>query len=77
MKENEEEEKEPIDIEFTEQKAGLEMMKILLNLDDRLCKKKKISFWITSLKITKASWWVFFSKKLLDDCDIIPNEKKK
>ena len=34
------EEKEPIDIEFTQQKADPEMMKILSTLDDRLSKKE-------------------------------------
>ena len=56
-KENEEEERIPINIELTEQKAGPEMMKMLLNLDDRMYNKKtgKILLWLTSLKITKAS----------------------
>ena len=38
--ENDEEEKEPINIELTEQKQILIMMKMLLTLDDRVCKKK-------------------------------------
>ena len=53
--EENEEEKELIDIEFSEQKYGTEMMKILLTLDDRKFKKKKktrkILIWLTSLKI--------------------------
>ena len=54
---NNEEEKELIDIELTEQKAGPEMIKMLLTIDDRLYKKKtrKILLWLTSLKITKAA----------------------
>ena len=32
--------KEPIDIEFTKQIAGLKMMKILLTLDDLMYKMK-------------------------------------
>ena len=32
-------EKEPIDIEFTEQKAGPEMMKMLMTLNDHVYKK--------------------------------------
>ena len=52
-----EEEKEPIDIEFTKQKDDPEMMKILLTLNDQVYKKKtrKILLWLTSLRITKAS----------------------
>ena len=33
---NEEEEKEPIDIEFTEQKADPEIIKMLLTLEDQM-----------------------------------------
>ena len=35
LKENDEEEKEPIDIEFTDQNTDPEMMKMLLTLDDQ------------------------------------------
>ena len=34
FRENDKEEKEPIEIEFTEQKAGPEVMKMLLTLND-------------------------------------------
>ena len=49
LEKSEEEEKEPITIEFTEQKADPEMMKMLLTLDDRIYKKKtrKILLWLT------------------------------
>ena len=82
LEQNYEEEKGPIDIEFNEQKTDPEIMKMLLTFDDRMCNKKmrKILFWLTSLKITKASWWCIFFKKvtgwLFDDCGIVPNEKK-
>ena len=43
-------------------------------------KERKILLRLTSLKITKASWWQKFYKKvtewLFDDCKIVPNEKK-
>ena len=68
--------KETIDIEFTQQAAAPEMMKMLLTLADLVFKMKKILFWLTWLKITKASWWGKFKKKLLDDYGIVPNEKK-
>ena len=57
LEEKEDEEKEPIDIVFTEQKQILIMIKILLTLNDRMYTKKtrKILLWLTSLKITKAS----------------------
>ena len=45
--EENEEEKEPIHTELTEQKAVPEMMKILLTLNDQVYKKtKKILLWI-------------------------------
>ena len=52
-----EEEKEPIDIEFTEKNADSEMMKMPLTLEDQVNKKKtrKILLWLTSLKITKQA----------------------
>ena len=80
--EENEEEKEPIDIEFPEQKADPEMMKMLLTLNDQMYKKKtrKILLCPTSLNITKASlWWNFFKQVfvwLFDNCSITPNEKK-
>ena len=40
LKKNNEEEKEPIDLKFTKQKAGPEMMKMLLNLNDQMYKNK-------------------------------------
>ena len=81
LEKNNEEEKEPVDIDFTEQKTGSEMMKKLLTLGNRVYKKKrrKILLWLTSLrhyknklmrKIKKITKWLF------DDCGIIPNEKK-
>ena len=50
------EEKEPIDIKFTEQNIHPEMMKMLLTLDDRMYKKKtrKILLWLTSLRVCKS-----------------------
>ena len=51
MKENEEEveEKEQFDIDFTDQNADPEMMKMLLTLDDQMHKKKtrKKMHWLT------------------------------
>ena len=48
--------KKSIDIEFTEQKSGLEIMKMLMTLNDWMNnKKRKILLWLTSLKITKTS----------------------
>ena len=82
LEENDEEEKEPIDIEFIKQNADPEMMKMLSTLNDQEFKKKmrKTLLWLTSLKITKASWWVIFPKKitrwLFDDWGVVPNEKK-
>ena len=65
LEESDEEENWLINIEFTEQKADPEMMKMLLTLNDQMYKKKtKESLpWQTSLKITKASWWGKVSKK--------------
>ena len=80
--EENEEVKEPIDIELTEQKQILIMMKMLLTLDDQKYKKKtrKILLWLTSLRAWKASWWGKFFKKITGwwfyDCGIVPNEKK-
>ena len=63
---NDEKEKEPINIEFTDQIADPEMMKMLLTLDDQMQKKKtrKILLWQTSLRACKSkSMKKFFSKK--------------
>ena len=51
LKENEDEDKESINIELNEQNQTLIMMKMLLNLDDQMYKKKmkKILPWQTSL----------------------------
>ena len=56
LEENDVEEKESIDIVLTKQKAGPEMMKILLTLNYRLYKKKtrKILLWLTSLRANKS-----------------------
>ena len=53
LEKNYEEEKELINIEFTEQKANPEIMVKLSTLDDRMYKKKmrKILLWLTSLKL--------------------------
>ena len=57
--------KEPIDIEFTYQKACPEIMKMLLTLDDRVYKKKtmKILVRLTWLRTNKTSWWWSYLKK--------------
>ena len=39
LEENNEEEKEPVDAEFTEQNAGLEIIKMDFTIDDQVCKK--------------------------------------
>ena len=73
--------KEPIDIEFAEQKADPYNDENVFDLNNQKYKKKtrKILFWLTSLKITKASWLGnFFTKVagwLFDDCGILPNQK--
>ena len=54
----ENEEEESFDIEHTKLKAGLEMMKMFLTLDDQVFKKKKIRkilLWLTSFKIIKEN----------------------
>ena len=58
-------EKEPIDLEFSEQKDRPEMMKMLFTFDDQVYKKKteKILLWLTSLKITKQADDKIFPKK--------------
>ena len=61
---NDDNEEEPINLEFSEQNADPEMMKMIFTLDERMDKNKtrKILLWLTSLKITKASWWEIFLK---------------
>ena len=56
LEENDEEEMEPINIELTYQKQILIMMKMLLTLNDQMCKKKtrKISLWLTSVRACKS-----------------------
>ena len=66
LEKNNEEEKEPVDIDFTEKKTGSEMMKKLLTLDNRVYKKKtrKILLWLTSLRHYKSKLMrKFFHKK--------------
>ena len=61
-----EEVKEPIDLEFTEQKTNPEMMKLLLTLSDWMYKKKtrKIQSRLTTLRACKSKLTRnFFSKK--------------
>ena len=58
--EENEEEKELIDFELTEQKDGPEMMKMLLTLDYQVYKKKSRKILLTSLKTIKAKWWGYF-----------------
>ena len=83
MEENEEEEKEPINIEFTEQNQIFIMMEMQLTLNDQMyMKTRKILFltnFIESLQqqndeenfFQKSNSWMF------DDCGFVPNEKKK
>ena len=55
------------------------MMKMLLNLNDQMYNKKtsRILLWLTSLKACKIKLMKkIFLKKKLDDCGIVPNEKK-
>ena len=62
--------KEPIDLEFAVYKADPEMIKMLLTLNDQVYKKEtgKILLWLTSLKITKASWWEIFLSSWMIVC---------
>ena len=64
MEENNEEEKESIDIEFTEQEADPEMKKIDFTLDDRMYRKKTrmILLLLTLLKILKQTDEEIFKK---------------
>ena len=53
---NNEKEKEPIDIEFTDQNSDPEMMKMLLTLDDRVEKKKMRRYYlVTHWEFAKAN----------------------
>ena len=56
LEENDEEEKESINIEFTEENQIFIMMKMLLTLNDQMYKKKtrKILLWLTSLRTRKS-----------------------
>ena len=67
LEEKDDVEKEPIDIELTEQKADPEMMKMLLTINDQVFKKKteKILLWLTSLKKQNKLKRIFFPKKYL------------
>ena len=70
---NDEEEKKPINIELTDQKQILIMMKMLLTLNDQVYKKKtkKILRWLTSVRackrklmrkfLQKSSWMIVVS----------------
>ena len=71
LEENDEEEKEPINIELTEQKQILIMMKMLSTLNDQVYKKKmrKILLWLTSLRTCKSK--LMKKLKKLDDCLMI------
>ena len=57
LEENDEEKKDPINIELTEQKANTEMVKMQLTLDYQVYKKKTmmILLWLTSLRASKAN----------------------
>ena len=74
----ENEEKEPIDIEFTEQKTAPDNNEIILTLNDRMYKRKtrKILLRLTSLRAYKSKLMMKFSQKvtrrLFDDCGIVP-----
>ena len=63
--ENNDEEKEPINIEFSEQNADPEMIKMLLTLNDQMLKKKKrkILLWLTSLRACKSKLMRNFFQK--------------
>ena len=58
----EDKEKEPINIEFGEQKQILIIMKLLLTWNDRICKKKKL-LKLTSLKAYKCKLMKKIPKK--------------
>ena len=63
---SEKNEEESTDIEFTKQKAGTEMMKMLLTLNDQMYMKKtrKILLWLTSLRACKSKLMRIFFQKL-------------
>ena len=54
--ENDEEEKEPMNIKLTDQKQILIMMKMLLTLNDQVYKKKtkKMFLWLTPISACKS-----------------------
>ena len=66
LEENDEEKNELIDVELTEQKYLLEMMKIRLTLNDQMYKKKtrKILSDYLHWELAKSSRWGRFSKKV-------------
>ena len=66
LEENDEEEKEPINIELTDQKQVLIMMKMLLTLNDQMYKKKtkKILLWLTSVRTCKSKLMSKFFQKI-------------
>ena len=80
FEENDEEEKKPIHIELTEQKAGL-MMKMQLTLDDQMYKEKM------KKSLIRLTWSRDYKSKLvnilkvteglLDYYIIVPKNKKK
>ena len=81
LEENYEKEKESIDIEFIDQKADPKTMKILLNLNDRMNKKKrKILLSLISLRVYKSKLIKKITNKIIgglfDDYGIVPDEKK-
>ena len=84
MEENEDKEKEGIDIEFIEQKADTGNDEMLLTLDNQMYKEKtrKTLLRLTWLKAYKSKLMKkFYPKKvtrgLLDDNAFVPNEKEK
>ena len=81
LEENDEEKKEPIDIEFTEQNADHEEEKKENTIDFKWSNVQKedeediaLANFIENYKSKLMR--NFFSKKQLDDCGIAPNEKK-
>ena len=80
LEENDEKEKEPIDLEFVEQKADPynDENSIDYKWSDVNEEEIKILLWQTSLRTCKSKLMKRFSikKKLLNDCGIVPNEKK-
>ena len=82
MEENDEEEKEPINIELTEQKTEPYNDENAIEFRWSSVKKKKTRKifldWLHR-ELAKANWWGKLFKKvtgwLFDDCGIVPNEK--